>query len=646
MKKIIFIFSILLISLASHSQGGWLKNNNSHGTIGNGYSADSAIAFPTGCGAPTTMSGINKYSKPIKKANQYLDTCAHKFWFYDPKLDAWDTLRVGSLASLGSGYPVYTTGIKSLFPYNGNSGDTLTPGQIGISLGSPTALSKYTPITLNGFPLTINHDGVNNAAQSDSNSLRLTNNTIAVSSTDSNVTPGIVQSVSGWKTSSGGASRNVRFRTDAFGKLGNPNGGATYRIASSINGAAYTNLVTIDAITGNMSGPVSTAGSPLIVNTARLGAGGGTFFGINAYQANTSGSANIAFGGSALIINTSGSNNTVVGESAMTVNIIGNYNTAIGYHTLSLNDSDLNTAVGYTSMLANTKGDQNAAFGATSLTANTTGRKNVAIGPGAMEANTTGGFNTGVGHDVLLHNITGTNNVAAGWLSGALATAGNGNVSLGFNAGSTMTGGDNNIFIGNSSGTNGSQTATPTNSIAIGASSFTTASNQMVLGNSSLTQAILYGTTHNNTAALTVLMQDTVTKNVYHMPVSALGSSVSGRSVAQTAAVATLATQTVGASDASFKISANVLVTTSSAESFTVRVVYTDEANTSRTLTLLFNLPAGTTIAGVQSAQGAIPYAGLVSRIRAKASTTITISTSGTFTGCTYNVEGTIETIQ
>lgn len=121
----------------------------------------------------------------------------------------------------------------------------------------------------------------------------------------------------------------------------------------------------------------------------------------------------------------------------------------------------------------------------------------------------------------------------------------------------------------------------------------------------------------------------------------------SGRATAQTAANASIATYTVGASDGSFIVSANLLVTTSSAEAFTVTVSYTDEGNTARTLTLNFAILAGTLSVNIAFANGAVPYEGVPLHIRAKASTAITIKTAagGTYTGCTYNVEGMITQI-
>lgn len=116
-----------------------------------------------------------------------------------------------------------------------------------------------------------------------------------------------------------------------------------------------------------------------------------------------------------------------------------------------------------------------------------------------------------------------------------------------------------------------------------------------------------------------------------------------GRLTGQTAAAASVVSYTVGASDASYSVSANVNVTTSGSENFLVDVAYTDETNTARTINLKFMYASSGTIgSAVAAANGAIPYAGIAMRIRCKSGTSITVSTSGTFTGCTYNVEADI----
>lgn len=117
------------------------------------------------------------------------------------------------------------------------------------------------------------------------------------------------------------------------------------------------------------------------------------------------------------------------------------------------------------------------------------------------------------------------------------------------------------------------------------------------------------------------------------------------RSTAQTGAVASVTTFTPGA-DGSFVVSANILVTTATSHSFTATCTYTDEGNTSRTLTLPFVLVAGSAIVNtVVNTNNAVPYMGIPIQIRAKASTAITIATTGTFTTVTYNVEGLIRKV-
>lgn len=116
-----------------------------------------------------------------------------------------------------------------------------------------------------------------------------------------------------------------------------------------------------------------------------------------------------------------------------------------------------------------------------------------------------------------------------------------------------------------------------------------------------------------------------------------------GRFTAQTAAKGTVVTYTNGASDGSFEISGNVLVTTATVHSFTETISYTDEGNTTRVVTMQFSTVAGAFVTAMTNAQGAVPYEGVPLHIRAKASTAITVGTTGTFTSVVYNVEGIIK---
>jgi hypothetical protein len=118
----------------------------------------------------------------------------------------------------------------------------------------------------------------------------------------------------------------------------------------------------------------------------------------------------------------------------------------------------------------------------------------------------------------------------------------------------------------------------------------------------------------------------------------------SGRSTAQTAAVASVAAYTVGADDGTFVISMNVNVTTSTAHSFTAECAYTDETNAARVLTITFSQLSGVLVTAITNVTGAGPYEGVPMHIRCKSATSITLRTqaAGTYTTVTYNVEGSI----
>lgn len=135
--------------------------------------------------------------------------------------------------------------------------------------------------------------------------------------------------------------------------------------------------------------------------------------------------------------------------------------------------------------------------------------------------------------------------------------------------------------------------------------------------------------------------------NYNSITTSGLGVPVvvaTGRFTAQVAAKASVSAFTVGGSDGSFEVSANVNVTASTAHTFTTTVTYTDETNASRTLTFGFTQLSGATlITAITNVTGVGPYESPVYHIRCKAATTITVATTGTFTTVTYNVEGIIK---
>lgn len=108
---------------------------------------------------------------------------------------------------------------------------------------------------------------------------------------------------------------------------------------------------------------------------------------------------------------------------------------------------------------------------------------------------------------------------------------------------------------------------------------------------------------------------------------------------------AAFATYTVGTADGSFLVSANILVTAATVAAMTCTCTYTDESNTSRTLTMTFSQISGTLLTSITNATGTGAYEGVQLHIRCKASTAITFATVGTVTGITYNAEAVITQI-
>ena len=120
-----------------------------------------------------------------------------------------------------------------------------------------------------------------------------------------------------------------------------------------------------------------------------------------------------------------------------------------------------------------------------------------------------------------------------------------------------------------------------------------------------------------------------------------------GRSVAATAAVSSVATYTVGAVDSSFEVSVNVLVTTATIHAFNVECAYTDEGGTARVITMAFESLAGALVTQVAAANGTVPYEGIPLHLRAQATTAITVRTqaAGIYTTVTYNIEAVIRQV-
>jgi hypothetical protein len=246
-----------------------------------------------------------------------------------------------------------------------------------------------------------------------------------------------------------------------------------------------------------------------------------TAIGIDALKVNTANN-NTAIGKSALANNVGGFQNTAIGVNALLNNVgesssenptipyVGIYNTAVGFESLKLNISNNNTAVGISTLTANTIGFQNTAIGSEALKANIEGEENTAVGKDALLQNIDANWNTAVGSSALQGNVAGFQNTAVGRYASysnfggsyntsigvdslAANTSSNLNTGLGYKAGYTVTGARNTFLGSQDDNAISPQVAAVTNSIAIGNNAYTTKSNQAVLGNDQITETVLRG---------------------------------------------------------------------------------------------------------------------------------------------------------
>jgi hypothetical protein len=236
-----------------------------------------------------------------------------------------------------------------------------------------------------------------------------------------------------------------------------------------------------------------------------------------------------------------------------------------------------------------------------------TGTNNVAVGDNALAALTTGTNCTAMGSSALAA-CTGGTNTAVGSSAGSSLTTGTGNTLLGYNAQASSV--------------------SATNQIVIGSGAVGTADNQIVLGNSSVTSTVIPGLVTS------------------YRGIATAGGGIacvraSGQFNGQIAAVATIATYTP-AVDTTLDITCSALITTSGSENFTLECAYTDAGNTARVMTIPLRILTGANVLIINNSNGAIPYAGALSRIRVKGGTAVTLRTqaAGTYTGCTYNIGG------
>ena len=287
-------------------------------------------------------------------------------------------------------------------------------------------------------------------------------------------------------------------------------GGVITTTAQTFGGAkTFINDLKVNGLT---VGKGSTVPNNAINNTA---------IGVDALKVNTANN-NTAVGHDALSSNVGGFQNTAIGTNALQANIggsssenptipyIGVYNTAVGFEALKLNISNNNTAVGISTLTANTIGFQNTAIGSEALKANIEGEENTAVGKDALRQNIDSNWNTAVGSSALQGNVGGYQNTAVGRFASYSNSGGSYNTSigvdslaanissnlntgLGYKAGYTVTGARNTFLGSQIDNITSLQIATVTDSIAIGYNAYTTKNFQVVLGNDQITETVLRG---------------------------------------------------------------------------------------------------------------------------------------------------------
>lgn len=216
---------------------------------------------------------------------------------------------------------------------------------------------------------------------------------------------------------------------------------------STLTVAADATINGIKVGKGASSVSTNTAVGLQALNANTTGTANGSF-GYAAMQLNTTGGANNAFGYLSLQQNTTGSNNTAIGNEALRYNTTASNNTAVGYRAAYSSTTATNVvAIGDNAFYTNTTGGQTVAIGTNALLSNTTGSYNVAVGQQALNSNTTASQNTAVGYQAGYTNTTGTNLVALGWKAG-YTNNGNYNTFIGHEAGYSNTSGANNVFVG------------------------------------------------------------------------------------------------------------------------------------------------------------------------------------------------------
>jgi hypothetical protein len=362
---------------------------------------------------------------------------------------------VGATSSPVVGYITATSTATSTFAGNIDiAGDLLVQGGI---VGEMT-LSSAGNTSIGG---TLNVTGNTTLNTSLNGLLQAVNGLVSASSSPSlDAMVGVLSIGKGGTNSSSQANNGINFyngtsitSSTTFVALANGNVGigiTSPNYTLEVNGTASTTRLSIPSTSSTSVGVISQDGVTLISTYTPFGKTGNLFIGAGGVSAGNDTYSNMTDGG----------------------------NVGFGRALKSLTGGSSNTAIGYNAMYYTTSGGSNVAIGSSALINNTTGSNNMAIGATALTNNKKGSFNVAVG-DSALSNVQGS------------ASSYGLNVGIGRGAGNNLTGDSSkNTFIGYAAGwtdyyaCSGSayQTASVSNSTAIGVGAVTTASNVMVLG--------------------------------------------------------------------------------------------------------------------------------------------------------------------